>query len=146
MADHFFVTEDILDVQHYIHLVSEPAYGAVSSFLGTVRSPNLGQDVRYIDYEGYEAMLQTQMAVLAKELRETFDIGRLVLAHRLGRLVPGDASIAIVISSQHRNAALHACERGINRAKELLPVWKLEVNVDGSQWVEGSAVAGEQLG
>ena len=146
MANHFFVTEDVLDLQHYINLVSEPAYGAVSSFLGTVRSPNLGRAVRYIDYEGYEAMLQTQMAVLAQELREAFDVGHLVFAHRLGRLVPGEASIAIVVSSKHRNAALHACERSINRAKELLPVWKLEVNMDGHQWVEGSAAAGEQLG
>lgn len=145
MANHFFVTEDVLDLQRYISLVSESTYGAVSSFLGTVRSPNLGQAVRHIDYEGYEAMLQTQMAVLAKELRSSFDIGHLVLAHRLGRLVPGEASIAIVVSSKHRNAALHACELGINRAKELLPVWKLEVNTDGSQWVEGSVAAGEQL-
>ena len=145
MADHLFVTENVLEPEHYLKLVTDEAYGAVASFLGTVRSPNLGRDVRYIDYEGYEAMLKTQMAVLAQELRSSFDIGHLVLAHRLGRLIPGEASIAVLVSSAHRNDALHACERGINRAKELLPVWKLEVNADGSEWVEGVAVAGERL-
>ena len=143
--NHFFVTEEILDVAHYLSLVTAPEYGAVASFVGTVRSPNLGKTVRYLDYEGYDAMIRTQMAVVARELRGGLELGHLVLAHRLGRMTPGAASIAIVASSKHRSEALQACQRGIDRAKELLPVWKLEVTEAGEAWVEGSAAAGETL-
>ena len=143
--DHFFVTEDILDVAHYLSLVTVPEYGAVASFVGTVRSPNLGKRVLYIDYEGYDAMIETQMAIVAGELRDGLELGHLVLAHRLGRMEPGEASIAIVASSKHRTEALQACQRGIDRAKELLPVWKLEVTEEGESWVEGSTAAGETL-
>jgi MoaE-MoaD fusion protein len=133
----FFVTQDVLDHSHYINLVTEACYGAVASFLGTVRSPNAGEVVQYIDYEGYEGMIHTQMKTVTDLLRERFDLGHIVLAHRLGRMTPTEVSIAIVISSQHRKEALLACHDGINLAKERLPVWKHEITDAGAAWVKG---------
>ena len=144
-TDHLFVTEGVLDLAHLHALAVADAYGAVASFVGTVRSPNLGQEVDHIDYEGYEAMILTQMKVVANEMRERFDVGKVVISHRLGRLRPSEASIAIVISSQHRRAALEATHACIDRIKELLPVWKREVTSSGEAWVEGQSVAGETL-
>lgn len=143
--DWFFVTEEALDINACLAHASDARYGAVSSFLGTVRSPNHGQPVLYIDYEGYETMIVAQMNRAAAELRERFDLGRLVFGHRLGRLEPGEASIVIVASSAHRKDALLATHAAIDRLKELLPVWKLEATPDGAQWVEGSSAAAETL-
>lgn len=144
-TDHLFVTEGVLDLAHLHALAVADPYGAVASFVGTVRSPNLEQEVDYIDYEGYEAMILTQMKVVANELRGRFDVGKIVVSHRLGRLKPSEASIAIVISSKHRRAALEATHACIDRIKELLPVWKREVTSLGEAWVEGQSVAGETL-
>jgi MoaE-MoaD fusion protein len=102
MNNHFFVTTAPLDHAHYLSLVTAGEYGAVASFLGTVRSPNAGENVLYIDYEGYENMMYTQMKVIADIMRESLELGHLVLAHRLGKMYPGEASIAIVASSKHR--------------------------------------------
>ncbi len=143
--DLFFVTDGPLDVSACLAHASDAKYGAVSSFLGTVRSPNYGQPVLYIDYEGYEAMIVAQMKRAAAELRDRFDLGRLVFGHRLGRLAPGEASIVIVASSAHRKDALLATHAAIDRLKELLPVWKLEATPDGAAWVEGSSAAAETL-
>lgn len=143
--EHFFVTEGVLELEHYLQLASAPRYGALSTFSGTVRSPNSGQDVRFIEYQGYEAMILSQMSRVANELRERFDVGHIVFAHRLGKLLPGEASIVIVVSSAHRRDALLATHVAIDRLKEVLPVWKLEVTLDGSHWVEGSVAATEPL-
>ncbi len=145
LTDHLFVTEGVLDLAHLHALAVADPFGAVASFVGTVRSPNLGQVVEYIDYEGYEAMILTQMKVVASELRERFDLGKIVISHRLGRLRPSEASIAIVISSPHRRAALEATHACIDRIKELLPVWKREVSARGEVWVAGSSAGGETL-
>lgn len=144
-ADHFFVTNEALTWDRYVALASDPSFGAVGSFTGTVRSPNLGQEVRYIDYQGYETMIVGQMKRAATELRERFDLGRVVFAHRLGKLEPGEASIVIVISSKHRKDALLATHAAIDRLKEILPVWKLEATPEGAQWVAGSSAAAETL-
>lgn len=141
----FVVSTEVLDLSHYLSEVTDPAYGAVASFVGTVRSPNLGEDVLYIDYEGYEAMIKTQMQIMADELRARLELGHLVLAHRLGRLNPGEASIAIVASSKHRKDALLACQAGIDRAKDLLPIWKYEVNPKNKTWVKGNSSASTPL-
>ena len=143
--DHLLVSHAPLEPGRYLDLVADPACGACASFLGTVRSPNAGQRVRYIEYQGYESMILTQMKLLADELRARFDLGSLVLAHRLGQLAPGEASIAVVIASAHRRDALAACQSAIDRAKELLPVWKYEVSDAGGSWVAGSSAAGEPL-
>jgi molybdopterin synthase catalytic subunit len=141
MQDHFFVTHEVLEPLNYLSLVTQAQYGAVASFLGTVRSPNAGENVHFIDYEGYESMIKTQMQVVANLLREGFDLGHIVLAHRLGRLQPTEISIAIVISSKHRKEALLACHEGINLAKERLPVWKHEVTDSGATWVQGVSLS-----
>ncbi len=144
-SDHFFVTEDVLDLGACVLRASAPEYGAVSSFLGTVRSPNQGRNVAYIDYQGYEAMILEQMRRAAAELRAQFGLGRIVFGHRLGKLTPGEASIVIVVSSQHRKEALLAAHVAIDRLKELLPIWKLEATPEGQSWVEGSTTAAEPL-
>ncbi len=143
--DHFFVTTEPLHHAHYLSLVTAPEYGAVASFLGTVRSPNVGENVHYIDYEGYESMIYTQMKTVAETLRSSLALGHLVLAHRLGKMYPGEASIAIVASSQHRKEALLACQQGLELCKERLPVWKYEATGAGQQWVKGVAVAGKPI-
>lgn len=145
MSDHFFVTTASLEHAHYLSLVTAPEYGAVASFLGTVRSPNLGENVLFIDYEGYESMIYTQMKVVAELLRRDLELGHLVLAHRLGKMYPGEASIAIVASSKHRKEALTACQQGLELCKERLPVWKHEATEGGQQWVKGVAVASKTL-
>ena len=149
--NHFFVTEDVLNLEHYFSLCAADAYGAQASFVGTVRSPNKGQVVASIDYQGYEAMMLTQMKVIAEILRSSFDLGVVVIAHRLGLLKPQEASVAIVISSPHRPDALKACAESIELIKERLPVWKLEQVVDTDSeeikehWVSGKSSVAETL-
>ena len=143
--DYFFVTETPLDLAACVVRASRPEYGAVSSFLGTVRSPNHGQPVGYIDYQGYETMIVTQMKRAAAELHAQFELGLIIFGHRLGKLSPGEASIVIVVSSEHRKAALLGVHAAIDRLKEILPVWKLEATPEGQRWVEGSAAASEPL-
>ncbi|MEZ4631090.1 MAG: molybdenum cofactor biosynthesis protein MoaE [Deinococcales bacterium] len=145
MERYYFIVEEALRLELYFSLVAAPAYGAQAAFVGTVRSPNRGQVVTSIDYQGYEAMMKTQMAVIADELEANYQLGVFVMAHRLGLLKPGEASIAIVISAPHRADALAACQQAIERTKELLPVWKYETREEGADWVAGSRKAAEPL-
>ena len=137
VREHLFVTEAALELPHYFALARDPRFGALASFVGTVRSPNDGAVVHAIDYQGYEAMILAQMRVIAREARER-GAGRVVLAHRLGKLEPGEASIVIVVAAVHRAEALAACSHAIERSKVLLPIWKLEVSERGERWVAGA--------
>lgn len=143
--DVFIVSQDVLDIAWCYDQVRLPCCGAISSFVGTVRTPNMGKDVSYLEYEGYEAMILRQMEHVACELHHDLELGKILFAHRLGRLYPEEASIAIFIASPHRADGLAAVARAIDALKARLPIWKLEVGADGSRWVEGSAAAGTPL-
>jgi MoaE-MoaD fusion protein len=138
-ADFFEVTEQPLSLgQASQHLV-QPQYGAQAYFVGTVRSPNKGKTVDFIDYEGYAPMAVKVMRAAAERARAKHGRLSVFVQHRTGRLTPGEASIVIGVGSPHRRVALEACDDLIEELKTELPIWKHEQGEDGAQWVDGSA-------
>lgn len=144
MDDLWAGTEPI-DLTNVTAKLEDESMGGVAVFLGRVRSPNAGQTVYYLEYEGYHEMVIAVMAEIAGELRATHGELRVALHHRLGRLEPGEVSLAVAVAAPHRRAALRACADGVEAVKLRLPVWKLEVGEDGSSFVAGAAAAAEVL-
>ena len=144
-GDLLAVTRDAVEVGAVISSLADPAYGATASFLGSVRTPNRGVAVRYIDYEGYEAMIRAELERLAHEVRARFPLGRLAVVHRLGRIRPGEVSLLVAVASPHRDTALHACEELVEAIKARLPVWKYEVGPERAAFVAGRSDAGPTL-
>jgi molybdopterin synthase catalytic subunit/molybdopterin converting factor small subunit len=111
--------------------------GAVIIFEGVVRNNTKGRATCFLEYECYEPMAVKMMAEIGGEIAGSFEIGRIAMVHRLGRLEIGEASVAIVVTAPHRKAAFAAALEGINRLKRLVPIWKKEHFADGEVWVEG---------
>jgi molybdopterin synthase catalytic subunit/molybdopterin converting factor small subunit len=111
--------------------------GAVIIFEGVVRNNTKGRATCFLEYECYEPMAVKMMAEIGREIACSFEIGRIAMVHRLGRLEIGEASVAIVVTAPHRKAAFAASLEGINRLKRLVPIWKKEHFADGEVWVEG---------
>jgi molybdopterin synthase catalytic subunit len=63
---------------------------------------------------------------------------RIAVAHRLGRLLVGETSVAIVVTAAHRRPAFEAALAAIDRIKKRVPIWKKEHFADGEVWVEGA--------
>jgi molybdopterin synthase catalytic subunit len=143
--DSFGLTYQTLAVQPWADWASDDPYGAVVAFLGTTRSPNKGLAVTHLEYEAYPPMAEKTMQQIIAEMRERWVLGRVALWHRLGRVLPSEGSILIVVSAPHRPEAFEACRYCIERVKQTLPVWKKEFLSDGSHWVEGYAPEGHKL-
>jgi molybdopterin synthase catalytic subunit len=131
----FEVTGDVLTADSVAEAVRAGECGGVVTFLGTVRSPSRGRDVRYLEYEAYPPMAVRKMQQIADEIRERWGITRVAIRHRVGRLEVGEASVAIGIAAPHRHEAFEACEYAIVRLKRIVPVWKKEVWADGEEWI-----------
>ena len=138
-TDFVQVTGAELRLEQASAFLVRPGYGAQAYFVGTVRSPNLGKVVEYIEYEGYAPMAEKVMREAADLARREHGELSAYLQHRTGRLAPGQASILIGAASPHRRAALEACDFLIEHLKVVLPVWKLEGDEDGEHWVKGQA-------
>ncbi len=115
--------------------------GAVCLFLGVVREENAGRRVLRLEYEAYQEMALPLMERIAAETRERFPVTAVRLVHRLGRLEVGETSVAVAVSSPHRDEAFKACRFAIDTLKSTVPIWKKEHYLDGSAWLEGAPAA-----
>ena len=130
-----FLTTDPIDPRALVDKVLRKSDGAYVLFEGVVRNHHEGKAVESIVYEAYEPMAEKEMERIVREIEAQFPDVALAVVHRLGHLVVGDSSIAIVAASPHRAEAFAACRMMIDRIKETVPIWKKERGPDGEEWV-----------
>lgn len=132
------VTDEALDPTDLVERVGDPASGAVVLFLGVVRDHADGRPVTGMTYEAYQEMATSVLEAIAREAAGRLGTERVAVAHRVGDLAVGEVSVAIAVSSAHREAAYDASRYVIEAIKVRLPVWKHEHYADGdSAWVPG---------
>ena len=136
----FAIVEEPIDVAALISAAQRPDCGAISTFVGTTRvDASGGATVEHLEYEAYRPMADAKLEEIGAEIRERWDAREISIVHRIGRVDPGEASVAIVVAAPRRDAAFEASRYAIERIKELVPIWKREVWSDGYVWV-GSQV------
>ena len=111
-----------------------PADGAWCLFVGLVRDHNRGRTVVRLSYEAYEEMALPLMEEIAAEARRRWPVTDVRLVHRLGSLEVGEPSVAVAVSSPHREEAFAACRYAIDTLKATVPIWKKEFYADGEEW------------
>jgi MoaE-MoaD fusion protein len=131
------LTRGPIDTRALIRELQRGEDGAVVVFEGVVRNHSKGRATRFLEYEAYEPMALEKMRQIAEQLTRDFPIDHIGMVHRLGRLEIGEASVVIVVTSEHRKAAFDASREAIHRLKRLVPIWKKEYFADGAVWAEG---------
>lgn len=130
------LTNERIDTASLLESVSSPEAGAVVLFLGTTRGTTGGRSTESLDYECYPAMAERKLAELEDEARRRWPVLHCGIVHRLGHLEVGEASVAVAVSTAHRQAAFEAGKWLIDTLKEVVPIWKRENWSDGTtEWV-----------
>ena len=125
-----------IDTQRLLAAVRSRDAGAVVLFLGTAREFTDGRRTRSLEYDGYDEMANKELQKLDTEARRRWPIVQCHIVHRLGHLELGEASVAVAISTAHRQDAFEAARWIMDRLKESVPIWKRENWADGtSTWV-----------
>ncbi len=131
------ITHERLDRDALVAAVSHPGAGGIVVFEGVVRDNARGKQVRYLEYDVYPEMAVQQIREIVAEAESRWGVERVAVAHRVGRLEIGEASVIIVVASPHRAEAFDACRYIIDTLKATVPIWKKEVATNGEEWVEG---------
>ncbi|MBP6016992.1 MAG: molybdenum cofactor biosynthesis protein MoaE [Candidatus Promineofilum sp.] len=140
---YFAVTDAPLDVEAIHDRLTGPEIGAVVSFTGFVRGrtqrDGLPPETLHLDYEAYETMAEEKMAQIAQEIWARWpEVRGVAMVQRIGRLAVGENTTFVACAGAHRDVGVFEAARyGIDRLKEIVPVWKKEVGADRSVWVEG---------
>ena len=134
-----WITKDKIGADNVLPLVESARHGAAVVFLGVVRNHNEGRAVTGVHYEAYQEMAERTLREIVAEAAQRVQPATIAAVHRIGELVVGEVSIAIAVSTPHRDEAFEACRQVIEEAKRRLPVWKRERYAAGdSDWLSGS--------
>ena len=131
----FRVTNQPIDLNELVRYVADAEAGAIVPFIGTTRNNNEGRKVLALDYDGYPEMAEKELARIGAEAKNQWPICKMAIVHRLGPVQIGEASVIIVVSSAHRDAAFAASRFAIEEIKKTVPIWKKEVFEGGEVWI-----------
>lgn len=139
---YFSIQEEEIDLNELIKVITTDTSGAVCIFTGIVRGTTLRGDpfdTEYLEYEAYQEMAENKMYQVAQEIWERWaDVAGIAIVQRIGRLFVGTPTVLIACSAPHRDSgAFEAARYGIDRLKEIVPIWKMESGPDGEKWIEG---------
>ncbi len=118
-----------------MNYVKTNSSGAMVLFHGSVRDHSNGRAVISLEYEAYESMALGMMRQLALDAVAKWDLQRVAIVHRTGRVPIGDAAVVVAVSASHRAEAFSACAHLIDRLKDVVPIWKKELTEEGSLWI-----------
>jgi molybdopterin synthase catalytic subunit len=139
------ITYDELNLGDMVKRITLPSTGAACVFTGMVRGITQRGDpheTEYLEYEAYQPMAEAKMHQVVEEIRLRWpSIEGIAIVQRLGHLDPGTPTVLIACSAAHRNTGVFDAARyGIDRLKEIVPIWKKEVGLRGENWIEGDYI------
>jgi len=136
------VVDALPDLEDLMARITLNTSGAACVFAGLVRGEthrdNPHQTVR-LEYEAYVPMAEAKLAQVAAEIRARWpEVQGLAIVHRVGVMEVGRPIVYVACTSAHRDTGLfEAAKYGIDRLKEIVPIWKKEIGSQGEVWVEG---------
>jgi len=139
------ITESEVNLDELLGELSKNSTGAVVMFTGMVRGvteKNSPHDTSLLEYEAYLPMAEKMMWRIANEIRTRWpDIESIAIIQRTGKFLPGDPTVTVACSAAHRDTGVfEAAKYGIDRLKEIVPVWKKEFTSQGESWIEGDYI------
>ena len=136
------ITESDLDLNDLLAQITLTSTGAAAIFTGMVRGETKrgnAHNTEYLEYESYTPMAEDKMKQVADESRRKWpSVEGIAIVQRVGVLYPKTPTVLIVCTAAHRDTGVFEAARyGIDRLKEIVPVWKKEVCPGGEEWMEG---------
>ena len=138
----YSITESELDLNELLAQITLTSTGAAAIFTGMVRGKterDNPHETAYLEYEAYVPMAEAKMKQVADEIRRKWPtVEGIAIVQRVGKLYPKTPTVLIACTAAHRDTGVFDAARyGIDRLKEIVPVWKKEIGPNGEEWVEG---------
>jgi len=136
------ITDQPLDINELLADATRKSTGAAAIFTGIIRGETHGKkeyETIGLEYESYRPMAISKLEQIANEIRVRWsDVQTIVMIQRIGYMDAGTPTVVVICTSGHRNSGIfEAAKYGIDRIKEIVPVWKKEIGPNGEMWIEG---------
>lgn len=131
-----------IDLQEVFASACDYGHGAQNFFFGSVRAINAGKKVTAVSYDAFEPLAEKILQEISLEAQLKWGgTLKICVIHRTGKLLIGEISVAIGVSSMHRDESYQASRYIIEQIKKRAPIWKKEHYENGeTEWLKGHAL------
>ena len=141
----YIITEDDLDLDALLASITLPSTRAAVIFTGMVRGMTSRGELHetvYLEYEAYKPMAEAKLKQVGDKIRERWPtVQGIAIIQRIGRLYPRTPTVMVACTAAHRDTGVFEAARyGIDRLKEIVPIWKKEVGPNNEEWIEGEYI------
>ena len=112
---------------------------AEAHFIGRVRATTAsGEPLEALELEHYPGMTETQLARLSQDCRQRHGALAVLVVHRVGRILPGEAIVLVAVMADRRGPAQRCGQELLELLKHEAPFWKREWSGGVGTWVQGN--------
>ena len=119
-----------LGLEEWSYVPTAPSSGAIAVFVGVVRDNQDGRKVAAIRYHAHAGLAEKLLADIEATATKNFGV-QVMVAHAVGHLDVGEASLLVHVQGGHRGEAFEACRWVVDTIKKSVPIWKEEFFADG---------------
>lgn len=136
------VSEKKINPTDVFEFASDFGHGAQNFFFGAVRAKNFGRTVVAVAYDAFVPLAEATLFEIVRESKAKWGKSlKICVMHRTGKLDVGELSVAIGVSSPHRDECYQASRYIIEQIKQRAPIWKKEFYDNGeTEWLKGHAL------
>lgn len=108
--------------------------GSLLEFSGIVRPYGPLGNIIGLFYDYHETMALKVLNSLVEDAKNKFGLKDIVAVHRVGKILVGEISLYVAISSEHREESLKAMTWILDEIKTKIPIWKKDLYHDKEEW------------
>ena len=136
------ITDHNIDPLSSFQFATDHGHGAQNFFFGAVREMNHGKEVVAVEYDAFIPLAKKVLEEISLEAQNQWGSDlKISVLHRIGKLSVGEVSVAIGVSSKHRDESYQASRYIIEQIKVRVPIWKKEYYINGeTEWLKGHSL------
>jgi molybdopterin synthase catalytic subunit len=112
------ITSKPLSPQFTIDKVKKDDYGAIVTFVGTVRNTTRGRKVAFLKIETRDEKAEAKLHEVVSDINQKWQLHDVVISRRIGKLRVGEIALIIAVAAAHRQEAFQACQYAVDRLKQ----------------------------
>ena len=112
------ITSQPLSPELAISKLRKNEYGAIITFIGTVRNITQDRKVAFLKIEPCGEDAEIKLGEIASEINDRWQLQDIVICRRVGKLKVGEIALVLAVAAPHRQEAFQACQYAVDRIKQ----------------------------
>ena len=112
------ITSEPLHPEIIADKIRKDEYGAVVTFVGTVRNMTNGRRVAFLEIEPRDEEAESKLHQIVSQINQRWQLQDIDIRRRTGKLKVGETALVVAVAAPHRQEAFQACQYAVDSIKQ----------------------------